>query len=282
MPWEPTTQEIDEKLVELAYIWGDIEEAFLAVSTQAADDIYFGRPTGNQEYDANVGHALSHAFRVEAYFEHNGWGDPCVWYRLVFDVTDRAKRRAARWLQDNSDGLRAEITSRASMWHTRDFLEIASVPRSAPLMGHLCRRAGEEHPAGTEPTLADVPDQVYDSAVPLERRDHYLLTPIEAPFYDALRDTGLTFAVQPWIQGVDRRYRVDFLVFSDGNCVAVELDGHEFHKSREDRSRDAERDRWLAGRKIQTIRWTGSQVYADPQGCVSELLNVLRAAAARP
>lgn len=40
-------------------------------------------------------------------------------------------------------------------------------------------------------------------------------------------------------------------------CLA--LDGHEWHKTKEHRSRDAERDRWFAARKIQTLRWTGSQ-----------------------
>jgi hypothetical protein len=41
-------------------------------------------------------------------------------------------------------------------------------------------------------------------------------------------------------------------------------------------------DRWFAARKVQTLRWTGSQVNADPQGCVRELLDVLRGAQARP
>jgi very-short-patch-repair endonuclease len=75
---------------------------------------------------------------------------------------------------------------------------------------------------------------------------------------------------------------VDFLVFYGGEVVAVELDGHEYHKTKEQRARDADRDRRFAARKVHTLRWTGSQVYADPQGCVSELLNVLRAAQARP
>jgi hypothetical protein len=43
-----------------------------------------------------------------------------------------------------------------------------------------------------------------------------------------VRDTGLTFAVQPWVQGTDRRYRVDFIVFHEGRSVAVELDGHDW------------------------------------------------------
>jgi very-short-patch-repair endonuclease len=62
----------------------------------------------------------------------------------------------------------------------------------------------------------------------------------------------------------------------------VELDGHEWHKTKEQRARDAERDRWFAARNVRTIRWTGSQVYADPPACVSELLDVLRTAPARP
>jgi very-short-patch-repair endonuclease len=64
--------------------------------------------------------------------------------------------------------------------------------------------------------------------IELIEKDGYKLTPIEEPFYNALRDTGLTFAVQPWVQGTDRRYRVDFIVFHEGRSVAVELDGHDW------------------------------------------------------
>ena len=49
--------------------------------------------------------------------------------------------------------------------------------------------------------------------MPLEQRGPFYLTPIEAPFYDALAETGLTFAVQPWIQHAATQYRPDFLVF---------------------------------------------------------------------
>ncbi|MDX6590841.1 MAG: hypothetical protein QOJ13_37 [Gaiellales bacterium] len=69
-------------------------------------------------------------------------------------------------------------------------------------------------------------------SVPLTEVDGYQLTPIEVPFYKALRETGLVFAVQPWIQGTDRHYRPDFLVFYDGGAVVVELDGHEYHKTK--------------------------------------------------
>jgi hypothetical protein len=48
------------------------------------------------------------------------------------------------------------------------------------------------------------------------QRDRFWLTPIEAKFYDAARESSLFFAVQPWIQGTDRRYRPDFMFFYDG------------------------------------------------------------------
>ena len=121
------------------------------------------------------------------------------------------------------------------------------------------------------------------SDVPRQRRGpHRDLTPIEAPFYDALAETGLTFSVQTYIQHADQRYRLDFLVWYDGRCVAVELDGHEYHKTKEQRQDDARRDRWLNARGIRVIRFTGSEVYADADRCVRELLDVVRQSQARP
>jgi very-short-patch-repair endonuclease len=88
--------------------------------------------------------------------------------------------------------------------------------------------------------------------------------------------------VQPRVQGPDRVYRPDFIVFYGGRAVVVELDGHEGHKTKEQRSHDAERQRWFEARSMRVIRWTGSQVWADAPGCVAELLSVLRETAARP
>lgn len=82
--------------------------------------------------------------------------------------------------------------------------------------------------------------------------------------------------MQPWIQGVETRFRLDFLIFYDGGMVAIELDGHDSHKSKEQRTRDARRDRWFAARKVRTLRWTGSEVARNPQDCVRELLEILR------
>jgi very-short-patch-repair endonuclease len=268
--FEPTEQEIEEKLIELAYTWGDIEEEIELTTIQHdAPEFNF------------LSQMIGRAFRVEAQFGENGFGDPCTFYVLLYDVTEDSARNAARELESHPFDLARMIQDRARPWHTSDNLLIKQVPPSTPVEGQICRRLGEKHPARVTPSLEDIPVEIKPGAVELVERDVYKLTPIEAQFFDALRDTGLTFAVQPWIQGTDRKYRVDFLVFHDGRCIAVELDGHDYHKTKEQRSRDAERDRWLAARKIETLRWTGSQVFGDPRGCVTELRDVLRAVPSR-
>lgn len=74
----------------------------------------------------------------------------------------------------------------------------------------------------------------------------------------------------------------DFLIVYDGGMHAVELDGHEYHKTKEQRERDAKRDRWFNARKIKTLRWTGSEVKRNPQACVQELRRILSEEMARP
>jgi very-short-patch-repair endonuclease len=134
------------------------------------------------------------------------------------------------------------------------------------------------------PPPSSVPDLASSSQgrVPLEMRGSHELTPIEEPFYDALAETGLTFSTQTWFQHADRKLRVDFVVWYDGRAVVVELDGPDYHKTREQRTKDAKRDRWLGARGIRVVRFTGSEVHADPAGCVRELLDVVRQTQARP
>lgn len=276
MAWEPSTQEVEDKLIEMAYIWGDIEEQVEMAAHEAE-----GGPVSDEQFLAG---AVGRAFRIEAVFERNGFNDPCSTYLLLFDVADRQSRSAADTIErfNLRAMLSSYITDMARPWHTRDHLHVKLVPRSTPVLGEICRRLGEEHPERHQPSLDDVPTFVpTGSTVPLEQRGSYYLTPIEAPFYDALAETGLTFSVQPWIQHADTKYRMDFLVFYDGGAVAVELDGHEFHKTKEQRGSDASRDRWLQARGIRTVRFTGSQVFGNVQGCVAELLDVVRQSQSR-
>ena len=277
MNWEPSAQEIEEKLIEMAYIWGDIEEQMEIAASEAE-----AGPISDEQFLAE---SVGNAFRVEAIFDRNDFNDPCSTYLLLFDVADKSSRKATDTIERFRlrQMLSEYIRDHARPWHSDDHLRLKLVPRSIPIEGQVCRRLGEEHPPQVTPSLDDVPPyRPSAGSVELIERTPHWLTPIEAPFYDALRETGLTFAVQPWVEGPSGKYRLDFLVFYDGGAVGVELDGHEWHKTKEQRSRDAARDRWFQSRRIQIVRFTGSQVFADVQGCVSELLNVVRASQARP
>jgi very-short-patch-repair endonuclease len=119
--------------------------------------------------------------------------------------------------------------------------------------------------------LRDLPEpEPAVTSVPLITRGLHKLTAIEAPFYDALQETGLVFAVQPRVQG-DRTYRPDFIVFDDGKAIVVELDGHEGHKPKQQRHDDAQRELWFQAKGISVLRWTGTDVTASAKACVDQL-----------
>lgn len=79
------------------------------------------------------------------------------------------------------------------------------------------------------------------------------------------------------------QWRVDFLagvVFSGfrgqaeaPSCLlAIECDGHDFHeRTKEQAARDRARDRQIQALGIGVFRFTGSQIYRDPQGCANEV-----------
>jgi very-short-patch-repair endonuclease len=76
-------------------------------------------------------------------------------------------------------------------------------------------------------------------------------------------------------------YRVDFLICSFFGSrrqeLVVECDGHEFHANKLAAARDRERDRrLLALAGIQTIRFTGSEVYKEPLRCARQVAFTLR------
>lgn len=63
-------------------------------------------------------------------------------------------------------------------------------------------------------------------------------------------------------------YRVDFAVL-DKN-IAIEIDGHDYHKTKEQRTNDAERERNLELLGWKVIRFTGSEIFKDTEGCVNQ------------
>jgi len=63
-------------------------------------------------------------------------------------------------------------------------------------------------------------------------------------------------------------FRVDFAL--PEQKIAVEVDGHEFHSSREQRTKDAQRERVIERGGWRIVRFTGTEIHADAKACAEE------------
>lgn len=57
---------------------------------------------------------------------------------------------------------------------------------------------------------------------------------------------------------------------------AVEIDGHDYHKTKEQRYHDYMRERKLQAKGIIVIRFTASEVFVNAESCVEELDKIMR------
>lgn len=64
--------------------------------------------------------------------------------------------------------------------------------------------------------------------------------------------------------------------------VAAEVDGHDYHSSKEQLARDKSRDREITANGWHILRFTGSEIHADPLGCAQELLEAADRLAEHP
>jgi very-short-patch-repair endonuclease len=83
-------------------------------------------------------------------------------------------------------------------------------------------------------------------------------------------------------------YRVDFLLYGiSAMCedkskwlkvgLIVECDGHDFHeKTKAQATRDKKRDRELTSRGFTVMRFTGSEIWRNPRGCVREAVSYIK------
>jgi very-short-patch-repair endonuclease len=89
-------------------------------------------------------------------------------------------------------------------------------------------------------------------------------SPLEQMFYElAFLDLHL------YPQHPVGKYRLDFAI--PDKRVAIELDGHEYHKTKYQRTNDAKRDRWLYGQGWHVLRFTGTEIYQDLDRCIDEI-----------
>lgn len=96
-----------------------------------------------------------------------------------------------------------------------------------------------------------------------------LMSPIEKAFWDKAKGVIPNLIPQFEIG----KYRVDFFVSNKG-CV-IELDGHEYHKSREQRTNDAKRERFIEMQGYQVVRFTGSEINRDINAVIKDVLQIL-------
>jgi len=84
-----------------------------------------------------------------------------------------------------------------------------------------------------------------------------------------------------WPQIAIGPYRVDFVVGVNvldrpTSYAIVECDGHDYHeRTKEQAQRDKARDRYLTGKGFRILRYTGSEIYRDPEAIWNEIISIL-------
>lgn len=94
-------------------------------------------------------------------------------------------------------------------------------------------------------------------------------SPIEMAFF---------FNVMYQIKGIEPQvevgpHRVDLAV--PAKNVAIELDGHKFHKSRTQRTDDAQRRRYLQKEGWLVINFTGTEINKDVNACIEDAKEII-------
>lgn len=94
-------------------------------------------------------------------------------------------------------------------------------------------------------------------------------SPAEAHFWECIRDK--VHGIEPQVSVGP--YWIDFGF--PRQRVGIEIDGHDYHSSREQRTADAKRQRYLERQGWRIIRFTASETAADVQQCVGDVLAFL-------
>ena len=104
------------------------------------------------------------------------------------------------------------------------------------------------------------------------RRSGLCESPMEVAFYDAIACIEPIPILPQWIIG---KYRTDF--FIPHYSTIIEIDGHDYHASKPQRTADAIRQRALNRAGYHVIRFTGSEVYTNAARCAREAIETMEA-----
>lgn len=72
-------------------------------------------------------------------------------------------------------------------------------------------------------------------------------------------------------------YRSDWALYNPvtKSALLIECDGKDFHSSAEQRAHDAKKDAAAIERGYLTMRFTGSRIFRDPDGCAQNIYDVV-------
>lgn len=98
---------------------------------------------------------------------------------------------------------------------------------------------------------------------------HLCESPVEKSFFTEACNRGLDIKPQVKIN----EYRVDFA--NEKLKVVIEIDGHQFHSSKEQIRRDLQRQRSLEMCGWRVHRFSGSEVYANVGNCVEQCITLM-------
>lgn len=107
---------------------------------------------------------------------------------------------------------------------------------------------------------------------------------IEKMFYDAWNEYGENLR-DGWLHPIPIHsqvpcggYIIDFVIdypFPTKTKIAIEIDGHETHKTKAQRLNDYARERFLMAKNMIVVRFTASEIYVDAKACVKEVVKII-------
>jgi very-short-patch-repair endonuclease len=124
--------------------------------------------------------------------------------------------------------------------------------------------------------FTDMPRPVFDSVMselskiePLSEPKFH--SPIEKKFWYAWHSEHGPFIPMEYQYAIDgSKYRVDFAI--PQIKVAIELDGYQWHSSKEQFTKDRERQRELEMQGWRFVRFSGQEVFNNAKSCYEQSL----------
>lgn len=89
-------------------------------------------------------------------------------------------------------------------------------------------------------------------------------SPIEVSLMKKIHAQGLF----PYSQIPCGKYRIDIALFINGKRIAIECDGEAFHSSLAQLEHDERKNRFLEKNKWRVLRFSGKEIYHEPDWCV--------------